>query len=150
MKKQDKIIKIDYFLRTNKTSFIWNQIEAESDFYYQLILQTDIGNLTMHLNVEDTPYTLITCTSNLEWDDSLIPLYYKKANEWMLISDILRVIIDLEAKRIVFSYTYTAQEDFFDPASLIAMADSLVQKVLETCLPAIHELKKMKTEDIIK
>ena len=38
MKKQDKIIKIDHFLRTNKTSFIWNQFEVESDFYYQLIL----------------------------------------------------------------------------------------------------------------
>lgn len=117
-------------------------MEAESDFYYQLILQTDIGTLTLHLNVEDTPYTLITCTSNLEWDDSLIPKYYKIANEWMLISDILRVIIDVEAKRIVFSYTYTSQEDFFDPASLIAMADSLVKKILETCLPTLHELKK--------
>jgi len=141
MKKQDKIIKIDHFLRTNKTSFIWNQFEVESDFYYQLILPTDIGTLTVHLNIEDTPYTLITCSSNLAWDDSLIPQYYKKANEWMVISDILRVIIDSEAKRIVFSYTYTAQEDFFDPASLIAMANSLVQKVLETCLPAFLELK---------
>jgi len=142
MKKQDKIIKVDYFLRTNKTSFIWNQFEVESDFYYQLILPTDIGTLTVHLNIEDTPYTLITCSSNLAWDDSLLPQYYKKANEWMVISDILRVIIDAEAKRIVFSYTYTAQEDFFDPASLIAMSDSLVQKVLETCLPAVLELKK--------
>jgi hypothetical protein len=141
MKKQDKIIKIDHFLRTNKTSFIWNQFEVESDFYYQLILPTDIGTLTVHLNIEDTPYTLITCSSNIAWDDSLIPQYYKKANEWMVISDILRVIIDVEAKRIVFSYTYTAQEDFFDPASLIAMANSLVQKVLETCLPAFLELK---------
>jgi hypothetical protein len=141
MKKQDKIIKIDHFLRTNKTSFIWNQFEVESDFYYQLILPTDIGTLTVHLNIEDTPYTLITCSSNLAWDDSLIPQYYKKANEWMVISDILRVIIDSEAKRIVFTYTYTAQEDFFDPASLIAMANSLVQKVLETCLPAFLELK---------
>ncbi len=142
MKKQDKIIKIDYFLRTNKTSFIWNQFEVESDFYYQLILPTDIGTLTVHLNIEDTPYTLITCSSNLAWDDSLLPQYYKKANEWMVISDILRVIIDAEAKRIIFSYTYTAQEDFFDPASLIAMSDSLVQKVLETCLPAVLELKR--------
>jgi hypothetical protein len=142
MKKQDKIIKIDYFLRTNKTSFIWNQFEVESDFYYQLILPTDIGTLTVHLNIEDTPYTLITCSSNLAWDDSLLPHYYKKANEWMVISDILRVIIDAEAKRIIFSYTYTAQEDFFDPASLIAMSDSLVQKVLETCLPAVLELKR--------
>jgi len=141
MKKQDKIIKIDHFLRTNKTSFIWNQFEVESDFYYQLILPTDIGTLTVHLNIEDTPYTLITCSSNIAWDDSLIPQYYKKANLWMVISDILRVIIDSEAKRIVFSYTYTAQEDFFDPASLIAMANSLVQKVLETCLPAFLELK---------
>jgi len=142
MKKQDKIIKLDYFLRTNKTSFVWNQFEVESDFYYQLIIPTDIGTLTLHLNVEDTPYTLITCSFNLVWDDSLLPLYYKKANEWMLISDILRVIVDIEAKRIIFSYTYTAQEDFFDPASLIAMADSLVQKVLETCLPEFIELKK--------
>jgi hypothetical protein len=142
MKKQDKIIKIDYFLRTNKTSFIWNQFEVDLDFYYELILPTDIGTLTLHLNIEDTPYTLITCSFNIEWDDSLVPLYYKKANEWMLISDILRVIIDIEAKRIIFSYTYTAQEDFFDPASLIAMADSLVQKVLETCLPALLEIKK--------
>ena len=142
MKKQDKIIKIDYFLRTNKTSFIWNQFEVESDFYYQLILPTDIGTLTVHLNIEDTPYTLITCSSNLAWDDSLLPQYYKKANEWMVISDILRVLIDAEAKRIIFSYTYTAQEDFFDPASLIAMSDSLVQKVLETCLPAVLELKR--------
>ncbi len=142
MKKQDKIIKIDYFLRTNKTSFIWNQFEVDLDFYYELILPTDSGTLTLHLNIEDTPYTLITCSFNIEWDDSLVPLYYKKANEWMLISDILRVIIDIEAKRIIFSYTYTAQEDFFDPASLIAMADSLVQKVLETCLPALLEIKK--------
>ena len=141
MKKQDKIIKIDYFLRTNKTSFVWNQFEVESDFYYQLILPTDMGTLTMYLNVEDTPYTLITCSFNIPWDDSFIPRYYKKANEWMLISDILRVIIDVESKRIIFSYTYTAQEDFFDPASLMAMADSLIQKVLETCLPDLIQLK---------
>lgn len=140
IRKQDKIIKIDSFLRTNKTSFPWDHKEETDDSYYEIKLPTDIGILTLHVNIEDTPYTLITCYSDHTWKENLLSIYYIKANEWMLSSDILRVIVDAKAQRIVYSYTYTAQEDFFDPSSLIAMADSLIQKVLELCLPELMEV----------
>jgi hypothetical protein len=140
IKKQDKIIKIDSYLRTNKTSFVWNLKESPDDSYYEVILPTDIGTITLHINVEDTPYTLITCFSDQIWKNNLLSMYYQKANEWMLSSDILRVIVDPNTQRIVYSYTYTAQEDYFDPSSLISIADSLIQKVLELCLPELFEV----------
>jgi len=142
MKRQDKIIKIDSFLRTNSTTFEWEKIEGdESDVFYGLVLNTDLGELNVNINLEDTPYTLITCISDDFWDDEKLEEYFYIANDWMLSSDILRVIVEPESQMILFSYTYTAREDFFDSESLFGMADNLIQKVLEVCLPALSKLE---------
>jgi hypothetical protein len=142
MKKQDKIIKIDSFLRTNSTTFEWEKIEEdENDIFYGLVLNTDLGELNININLEDTPYTLITCISDEFWDDEKLEDYFYMANDWMLSSDILRVIVEAESHMILFSYTYTSKEDFFDAMSLFGMADNLIQKVLEVCLPALSQLQ---------
>jgi hypothetical protein len=142
MKRQDKIIKIDSFLRTNSTTFEWEKIEEdENDVFYGLVLNTDLGELNININLEDTPYTLITCISDEFWDDEKLEEYFYIANDWMLSSDILRVIVESESQMILFSYTYTSREDFFDAESLFGMADNLIQKVLEVCLPALSQLQ---------
>jgi hypothetical protein len=142
MKRQDKIIKIDSFLRTNSTTFEWEKIEEdENDVFYGLVLNTDLGELNININLEDTPYTLITCISDEFWDDEKLEEYFYIANDWMLSSDILRVIVESESQMILFSYTYTSREDFFDAESLFGMADNLIQKVLEVCLPALSQLE---------
>ncbi len=143
MKRQDKIIKIDSFLRTNSTTFEWEKIEEdENDIFYGLVLNTDLGEINININLEETPYTLITCISDEFWDDEKLEEYFYMANEWMLSSDILRVIVESESRMILFSYTYTAKDDFFDAESLFGMADNLIQKVLKLCLPLLSELNE--------
>ncbi len=143
MKRQDKIIKIDSFLRTNSTTFEWEKIEEdENDTFYGLVLNTDLGEINININLEDTPYTLITCIADEFWNDEKIEEYFYLSNDWMLSSDILRVIVEIESRMILFSYTYTAREDFFDAESLFGMADNLIQKVLEVCLPSLSQMNE--------
>lgn len=140
MNKQDKIIKIDSYLRLEKTSFQWNFYNKE-DIYYELFLPTDAGELNINIFIEDSPYTLITCIVDDFWEDGRLQDYYDLAAQWMFSSDVLRVIVNKDSKLILFSYTYTATENFFDSESLFAMADNLVKKVLETCLPGLEKDK---------
>jgi hypothetical protein len=143
MKRQDKIIKVDSFLRTNSTTFEWEKIEEdENDTFYGLVLNTDLGEINININLEDTPYTLITCIADEFWNDEKIEEYFYLSNDWMLSSDILRVIVEIESRMILFSYTYTAREDFFDAESLFGMADNLIQKVLEVCLPSLSQMNE--------
>ena len=143
MKRQAKIIKVDSFLRTNSTTFEWEKIEEdENDTFYGLVLNTDLGEINININLEDTPYTLITCIADEFWNDEKIEEYFYLSNDWMLSSDILRVIVEIESRMILFSYTYTAREDFFDAESLFGMADNLIQKVLEVCLPSLSQMNE--------
>jgi hypothetical protein len=143
MKRQDKIIKVDSFLRTNSTTFEWEKIEEdENDTFYGLVLNTDLGEINININLEDTPYTLITCIADEFWDEEKVEDYFYLSNDWMLSSDILRVIVEPESRMILFSYTYTAKEDFFDAESLFGMADNLIQKVLEVCLPSLSQMNE--------
>jgi len=145
LNKQDKIIKIDSYLRVAKTSFIWNFYNKE-DVYYELFLPTDVGELTVTIFIEDSPYTLITCIVDDFWSDEKLHDYYTLASNWMVSSDILRVIVNRDSKLILFSYTYTASENFFDSESLFSMADNLVKKVLETCLPELKGEEAVNSE----
>ena len=141
MNIQDKRIKIDSYLRTHGSSLEWNLMDEE-DVYYELQLPTEMGNLIININIESSPYTVITCILDNIWNSDIYDKYIDLANEWMLGSDILRVIIDKKAELILFSYTYTAMEDFFDAGSLIGLAESLIKKILETCMPKLYELDR--------